>query len=602
MTAFGHFGRICAKSLMVVTFAASLASCQLAKNQLQYDRTAAADRQLFRDTLAPIPTVPSTQPAPDFQAVISTPDDLKLPTPLVTVSVNQTVSLRDLMYQLAQQADVDIEMDPQIHGSLIFTAKDRPFDQVVDRICDMAGLRYKFKDGVLRIELDRPYLQDYSVDFLNLDRKASTTLTTTSTSSSATLNNDSKPDTWKDFNDGLEQVLTASDTYSSLATMEDPVAQVVNPLPQPVAQTDPNAPPAPPPLPGSPQVAPIPAATAPQINITTPAASPVIPSPPATFSVSKQSGIVSVFASERQQKIVAKYIADFRKRVTTQVLIEAKVLQVDLTDEFATGVNWSDLNLTGLLKVSQSFPMPAFSPSASGGFGLTFKPGSDFQTAIQAISRFGTVRALSSPRVTVMNNQAAVVNMTKDNKYLDFDFTVTPATSTTAATFALDSSEKNSPEGVVMTVVPSANVDTGEITMAVRPTILRVTRFITDPTISLDLALNNIDPSTVDVPNNLIPQVDVQEIDSMLRMQSGQMMALGGLMQDTSTVEEQGVPVLGDVPYIGTLFRNHGDKAVKSELVIFIRASVVGSAGDTVDSADRKVYHTFGDDRHPGPM
>ncbi|MDE1151897.1 MAG: type II and III secretion system family protein [Micavibrio sp.] len=585
---------------MVVTFAAALASCQLAKNQLQYDRTAAGDRQMYRDVMAPVPTPAMPTATPDFQSVVSTPEDLKLPTPLVTVSVNQTVSLRDLMYQLAQQADVDIEMDPQIHGSLIFTAKDRPFDQVVDRICDMAGLRYNYKNNVLRVELDRPFMKTYNVEFLNFERKGSSSVTTTSTSSSSGVTNSTAPDGWKDLNDGIEQILTASDTYASLATMADPVAQVANPLPQPTVSADPNVPPPPPPLPGSPQLAPIPASQAPQLTITTPAGEPLVPSPPATFSISKQTGLISVFASQRQHKLVDRFIQEFRKRATTQVLIEAKVLQVDLTDEFATGVNWSTLNLTGLLKVTQSFPLPAFTPAASGNFGLTFEPGSDFSTAIQAISRFGTVRALSSPRVTVLNNQSAIVNVTKDNKYLDFDFTVTPATSTTAATFALDSNEKNSPEGIVLTVIPNANPDTGEIMMAVRPTVLRVTRFITDPTISLDLALNNIDPSTVSVPNNLIPQVDVQEIDSVLRIQSGQMMALGGLMQDSNTVQEEGVPVLGDVPYIGTLFRNHSDKAVKSELVIFLRASVVG--GDNVDQFEKKLYQTVGEDRHPGPL
>lgn len=568
----------------------------MAKNQLQYDRAAELDRQNYRDNMSPMPTPPSVAPKPDFQPVVSTPDDLKLPTPLVTVSVNQTVSLRDLMYQLAQQADVDLEMDPQIHGSLIFTAKDKPFDEVIKRISEMAGLRYTFDNGVLRVELDRPFLKNYSVDFMNLERSGGTTLSTTSTSSSSTVGNKSTPDLWKDLNEGIEQVLTASDTYVSLASLADPVAQVVPP-PAPPASTDPNAPP---PLPGSPQVAPTPAAVAPNLTISTPPGDPLVPSPPATFSISKQSGVISVFASQRQQKLVDTFIKEFRKRVSTQVLIEAKVLQVDLSDEYATGINWSDLNLTGLLRVSQNYPLPAFSQTASSSFGVTFEPGSDFNLAIQAISRFGTVRALSSPRVTVMNNEQAVVNVTKDHKYLDFDFTVTPASSTTSATFALDSTEKNAPEGVVLTVVPTANPDTGEITMAVRPTVLKVTRFITDPTISLDLALNNIDPSTVSVPDNLIPQVDVQEVDSMMRLQSGQMMALGGLMADGNTVTQQGVPVLADVPYFGNLFRSHIDSVQKSELVIFIRASVIN--GSNLDDGEKRAYKVFSEDRHPGPM
>jgi general secretion pathway protein D len=604
-------GRKAVHIVTIIGVSLLLSSCELFKNQLEYDRGAARDRQDYRDVLAPQPVPPedtSANDIPDLQPMVSTPEELRLPSPLVTVSVNQTVSLRDLMFELAHQADVDIELDPQIHGSIIFTAKERPFDQVVDRICEMSGLRYTYKDNVLRVELDRPYVKNYSVDFVNATRSSSSSIKTSlslseaagdTTSGSggggsdASVSTSASGDLWADLNAGIEQVLTASDTHVSLATMDDPVATPVSPLP--AQSADPSAPP---PLPGDASVAPLPAARSPTLNVSTPKGEPVIPNAPATFTISKQAGIVTVFASERQQKLVQKFLEDFRRRATTQILIEAKVLQVDLSDEFATGIDWSQMNLTGLSTWSAHLPIPELSPEASGTVTGVLRTGNDVNAAIQMISRFGTVRALSSPRVTVLNNQPAIVNVAQNNVYFEFDVQITEGTDSNPPRITVDSTQKGIPEGVLMTVIPTANPDTGDITMTLRPSVSKITGFIADPTVPLSLAFNGLDPSLA--PANQIPEVSVQEIDSTLRLRSGQVMVMGGLMRDGNQVEDQGVPVLADLPWIGKAFANHKDKVTKSELVIFLKAQVV--QGSNVDDMDKKVYKQFGMDRRPARM
>lgn len=602
------------RALMAVGLVAFLSSCQLAKNQyMEFDRAAELDQQDYRDAMAPAYLPPLEQEAniPDFQPVVSTPAELKLPSPLVTVSVNQTVSLRDLMFELAHQADVDIELDPQIRGSIIFTAREKPFDQVIERICDMSGLRYRYENEVLRVELDRPYVKTYMVDYIGSTRRTTGSISTEISLSSAagdttegggggsssSVTSSLDGDLWAELSDGLDQILTASDTYVSLATGADPVARPQNPLsqPQPYDPNDPQS--VPPPLPGDPRVAPLPAARSPTLNISTPSAEPLVPNAPATFAITRQSGIVTVFASDRQQKLVKRYLDDFRRRATTQILIEARVLQVELTDEFATGIDWGSLSLTGLTKWSGSFPMPSITPTPSSTFTGIIQ-GNDLQAAVQAISRFGTVRALSSPRVTVLNNQPAIVNVAQNNVYFDFDVQITQATVDLPAQITIDSEQKGIPEGVLMTVVPTANPDTGEILLTVRPSVSNITSFVPDPTIPLSLSFNGLDPS--DAPPNQIPQVSVQEIDSVLRMQSGQMMVMGGLMRDTSSVEIQGVPVLSEIPLIGKAFSSHQDAIAKTELVIFMRAMIVPNSN--VHEMDRKLYNTFSQDRRPARM
>lgn len=615
-----------AASLVVLTLFSS--SCDLAKNQMTFDRSAELDRQEYRDALAPQPLPMATEESfPDFAPLLSTPEELKLPSPLVTVSVNQTVSLRDLMFELADQASIDLELDPQIQGSVIFTAKERPFDEVVDRLCQMAGLRYKFVNHVLRVELDRPYIKTYSVDYINLVRSGESEMSaevsmgggsggeesggSTSGGSSAGVSSESEVDVWGDLSENIEQILAASDTYMTLATLADPVSSVVADMP-----VDPMAAGAPPSLPGMagaspmgaqavagvidpmtglPMASPLSPSTPPTLNVSSVVGEPLVPNPPATFSLNRQAGTLTLFATDRQQKEIEEYLVNLQKRLTTQIAIEARVLQVDLTDEYATGIDWDQMNLSGMIEVDPSFPSLGIATEATGGFTGVFSAGSSVRLVVEAISKFGTVRALSSPRVMVMNNQPALVNVANNNVYFSFTAETSEDADTNESTVSLEVEQRSVPEGVILTVVPSANSDTGEIMLAIRPTVSSIVDRIADPTVALIYASNDLDPA--DAPSNQIPVVGVQEMDSMIKLQSGQTVVMGGLMKDTNIVTEESIPVLGDIPYFGGMFRNHSDNIQKSELIIFLTARIV--TGGNADDMDRKLYKKFGYDRRP---
>lgn len=615
MSSFKVAGRAVGYVMMLGVSAVFLGSCDLAKNQLTYDRSAELDRQDYRDALAPVaPPAEEEAAIPDFEPIVATPEELRLPSPLVTVSVNNTVSLRDLMFELAEQAEVDLELDPQIRGSIIFTAKDRPFDEVVRRISEMAGLRYKFENHVLRVELDRPYLKNYNIDYINVVRTSSSQMKaeiqlgsssgsdgspTSSGGSTADINSQYDTDIWAEIEANIEQILTSSDTYVSLATMADPVATPVSVMP-PALPTDPNNPNSvPPPLPGSPQVSQMAPGVAPTLSVSSVAGEPLVPSAPATYSLSRQSGIISIFASERQHRAVQKFLDDFRKRTTSQVLIEAKVLQVDLSDEYSTGINWDEIKIGGDFRFDASFDAIPLVPAPSGGFtAILNTDGGDIAAVATAVSRFGTVRALSSPRVTVLNNQPALVNVAQNNVFFNFDVQTNEDSDTNNNRVNIDSEQRSTPEGVILTVVPNANPDTGEILLSVRPTISRITSNVEDPTIAFSLAALGLDPATA--PTNAIPEVAVQEMDSVLKLQSGQIAIMGGLMRDANNVQNVSLPVLGDLPYLGNLFKSHTDIVEKSELVVLIRARLI--TGDNIHDTDRKIYNKFSGDRRPARL
>lgn len=575
MTRWGHFFRSCYFLLVFALVTVSLGSCGMAKNQMDYDRANEATVQDYRDTLEPQPEPPAeVSSAPDFKPIVSMPADLSLPSPLVSISVNQSVSLSDLLFELASQADVDIEMDPKIRGSLIFTARERPFGEVIERICDMAGLRYTFKNNVLRVEEDAPYVKNYKVDYMNIARKAASSIKSdlsvsgggsnisAGTSSNANISNSFSSNLWKELDEGLKQILTASDTYTGLASSTV----------TPVATASATPATTPPPLPTA-------------AGAAAGKDSQALPAPPATYSISKETGIISVFATQRQHKMVNQFLDEFRRVSTMQVLIEAKVLEVALTDEFSSGIDWGSINVTGLSTLSATTSAPALSPPSLNFFRGNFDFGRGVKPVIQALSRFGTVRALSSPRVTVMNSQPAVVNVTNNSVYFDITTTTipcspSPCTPTTNKTAAI----KSAPEGVLMNVLPTANPDTGEILLAVRPTVSKITKQIADP-------IN---------AGNTIPQLSVQEIDSVVKIQSGQTLVMGGLMKDGNVISQEGIPVLDGLPVLGALFRNHGDRIEKNELVILLRATVV--PGSNITDADRKLFKNFSMDRRPSRL
>jgi general secretion pathway protein D len=209
------------------------------------------------------------------------------------------------------------------------------------------------------------------------------------------------------------------------------------------------------------------------------------------------------------------------------------------------------------------------------------------------VEAFGTVRALSSPRLAVMQNQTAVLKVAKEQVF--FELQVEPGTQTgdgVATAPAFTSTVNTVTVGLVMTVLASINRDTDEITLTLRPTITSVASFVNDPAVDIEAA--RAGAAGVTSP---VPEVTVQEIDTVISLQSGSVVVIGGLMQDRSTVDETGIPGLSDLPWIGSAFKSKSRNTEKSELVIFLRATIIRN--DPIDPYDIDLYQLFGGDRRP---
>ena len=603
-----------------------LSGCDLAPNMQKPDREAGMEMQDFRDGLSSrLPDVNDKSGASDMSSipalqpyVASTSQSLKS-MPLVSISINQSVPLKDALFELAHQAEYDLELDPRIRGAIIFTARNRPFDQVIEHISDIAGLRYAFSDRILRVELDTPYNKIYKIDYLSYIRTNASSVRNdiavvsgdgADTGSSFEAKGESSADFWGELEVGLAQLLQA-ENQGQLRTSSDPRISVADTNPSnpnvettlPAGQSGGNVTVQPPDA-----VLNVTSLPVEDTSMSGASGDGPLQTAPASFSLNKQAGLINVYATERAHGEVDAYLKALRRSVTAQVLIEAKILEVTLDDEYATGIDWRVLdfpsgewavnylsNGAGALDAingSLSSALPSTSTIQQGSNFVVGYGGSDVQSVIRAVSGFGTVRALASPRLTVLNNQSAVLNVATNQVFFEIDIDVTTNEGDTSTD--IDSEIRNVPEGILVNVQPSIDLENQTVSLAVRPTITRITDQVQDPAIQFITASAGITGV-----QSLVPELNVQEIDSVIKVRSGQPIVMGGLLEDRTTTAQEGIPVLGEMPMVGGLFRQHNDIVQKTEIVIFLKASILESPGSTVDDTDRDIYRMFSSDRRP---
>lgn len=309
--------------------------------------------------------------------------------------------------------------------------------------------------------------------------------------------------------------------------------------------------------------------------------------------VNPQTNMVIVRASPAELRVVENFLGVTAQTVGRQVVLEAKIIEVELNDHYQTGVNWQALmnsgasnitigqtgggsafggtGLTGIAGTSLGQLAPGgtgFTPgagTAASAFGGVFTlaiEGGNFNAFVEALRGQGQVQVLSSPRVSTINNQKAVIKVGADEFFVTG---ISVAAGTTgAAQTAYDYSAFFS--GIALDVTPQIS-RTGVITLHIHPTISEVT------------SQNKPTPSGIQVP---FARSVVQESDNVVRARSGQVIVIAGLMKEVATQDNSSIPVLGKIPLAGALFRHKRVVRVKKELIILLRVTVVGN-GDWAD-------------------
>jgi len=450
--------------------------------------------------------------------------------PMQTFTVVATdLPANELLFALARDARLNLDIDPAIDGRVSINAIDQTLPQILKRVSRQVQLHYYLDGPNLVIEQDRPFVRQYQIDYLNMSRTTTSTVGIetalgggegddggSSGDSSTTVSNESNNEFWASLEANI----------GSLASSGEFQGTVIS---------------------------------------------------------NRESGTISVMATAAAHENIQRFIDSVMGSARRQVLIEATVVEVTLNDEFQAGVDWSRVAVGDgwtvgqeLLGTTTTLPGLPAGPVVEASY---FNANSDrtITGAIRALDEFGDVSVMSSPKIMALNNQTSVLKVADNTVYFEIDATTDTDEGVTTRTF--NTTIKTVPVGFVMNVTPFVTAD-DEVILNIRPTITRILRFVNDPNPTLALA-------GVTSP---VPEIQVREMESVLRVSSGNTAVIGGLMQDSVSKNDAGLPGLHDAKGIGVLFGTKTREFDKTELVIFLRPRILDDANIETNLSDFKKF------------
>ncbi len=584
-------------------------------------------------------------PKPVQQAALLPPPKPALKAETYSVVVNN-VPAQELLFALARDARVNVDVHPGIEGNITLNALNQTLPQLLTRIAKQVDMRYELDGPNLVVMPDSPFLRNYKINYVNIARNTSsnvsiaTQIATTGSgavgggaagsgnnNSTTQVSNTSNNRFWETLVQNIKDMLRETDKIlpegSSETTTEQAESQTTTGtgVPAPVINRRSTAAPS---LATSPNPAALTNAGSTTVKRTTFREA-------ASVIVNAEAGLIAVRATGRQHDKIQEFLDQVLTSAKRQVLIEATVVEVQLNDQYQSGIDWKRIALgtgfsfrqnmagTNLANVANPLPDPtrqalissimgdtnltaamqsnlieqiapgfaatggkipladtAF-PSTGKGMTIGYSNAGSIAGAIQLLSTFGNVKVLSSPKISALNNQTALLKVVDNRVYFTITAQTTSNQTSTQTTYT--SNLNTVPVGFVMSVTPQID-ENDTITLNVRPTISRILRYVPDP--NPDLARAGV--------VSTIPEIQVREMESILKVDSGQTAIMGGLMEDVVSKSTDGIPGLSRLPGIGDIFSHRDDKTTKTELVIFLRPAVVKDA--SLDG-DYKAYRSY---------
>ena len=513
--------------------------------------------------IPPPPAAGSIPPPVHIAPVLPTPQAAARPE-TYSVVVNN-VRVQELLFALARDARLNVDINNDITGTVTLNAIDQTLPQLLTRISRQVDLRWEIDGQNLVVMRDTPFLRVYRIDYVNLvrDTRAVSNVSTqvsgasqpggTSASqnnSTAVINSVSANKFWDTLVGNIKEILQETDKVLPGGGAQPQLAAPSTAAP---AQTTPGG-----------VAVPVP-----------------VPAPVATFReaasviANPETGILNIRATSRQHEKVQEFLDQVMTNAKRQVLIEATVAEVQLNNEYQRGIDWQRLRTN-----ATQTGVPAFN---TGNSGVEFGQSSagtpagintnsfvfggaitslNFNFALKLLESFGDVRVLSSPKISVLNNQTAVLKVVDNLVYFTVQAQTTANQTNTLTTFT--TTLNSVPVGFIMSLVPQIS-DADSVVLNMRPTISRKIGDVADPNPSLKQA----------GVTSLIPVIQTREMESVLRVQSGQVAVLGGLMQDARSSVEDTIPGVNQIPGLGQLLEQRKDLNQKTELVIFLRPVVI---------------------------
>lgn len=550
----------------VLSLSLILTGCQhYARSPLGKEPTR-ADFQMMTtpaEILEPAPSKPLQAMPPPLPAVYKTPLSLHL---------SSDVCIGAALEQVAAFLGIDIQIDENLRSkTLSISATQKPFVDILENLCSLAKLRYRMSGNILFIEPDTCFTRSYNVQFLNLVRSSENRISSgTDIFSHSVSGYGCAPD--GTVAEGVHRTTgeNGSNTSVSMTSQNDFWKEV-------------------------------------EVNLSSLLNNANGPSP---FSIHRQAGLISVSGTSEQHFRVKEYLEALRKAVSSQILIEAKVVEVDLHDNFKNGIDWGILSQEHASQKDDFFGGRNFTQSleekgnsslsglnvASGFIQYTTQFSGGLTAIFKTLQHFGSTRTLSSPRLTVLNNQSAVLKVARNHVYFKLNYSKHFYTKSDHEDISVGSDIQTVPIGLVMSVQPAIDPVNKSVILFLRPTISRMVTSVEDPSVAIASRSYSKDKNTT-VPTSQIPVIEVKEVDSVLRLKDNEVAILGGLMETHSTHERYKNPLLGDVPVVKEAFSSLKRDDKVTEVVILIRVKILDSVAP--DPADKRLVHLYTNDPRP---
>ena len=500
-------------------------------------------------------------------------------TETYSVVVNN-VKVHDLLFALARDARLNVDIHPGINGYVTLNAIDQTLPQLLNRISKQVDMRFEIDGPNLAVMPDTPFLRNYPIDYVNMSRDTTgsvhvtsqlagvTASGTASTASGSNNNSTTKVDNkaqnrfWETLVQNVKDILRETDKIlpegSSETVVEQAGAQSTTGTGAQQASTPARSTQGSPSLAASPNPATMQTAGTTVVKRTTfREAASVIAHP--------ETGIITVRATSRQHEKIQEFLDKVQSSARRQVMIEATVVEVLLSNQYQQGIDWTRIASGagwGLTLAGSAINAASTVGGNTGGLTTLTYNSDSVTSAIRLLDTFGTTKVLSSPKISVLNNQTAILKVVDNSVYFTIKADTSQNQTTTVTTYTTTLNQV--PVGFVMNVTPQISAE-GQILLNVRPNISRIVGTVDDPNPALKIA-------GVTSP---VPVIRTREMESVLRVQNGSIAVMGGLMEDTVQNKDSAVPGIGQIPILGELFTQRNDIAVKSELVIFIRPTVI---------------------------
>lgn len=479
--------------------------------------------------------------------------------------------VRETLLGLAKSAKVNIDIHPNVDGNITLNAIQETMPSILDRICEQLDIRWSKKNNHILVELDTPYLKNYMVDYINMGRdleaKVSTntqivtqsqitnnvnnTINNSSNNSNIVNDNNNISSTlvknkannnfWKSLEKNIKDILQETDKILPEGSSETEIKienNINNNINNNYKLNNKNA------------------TNSIDKNNNYSLIKHSTFKEAASVIINQETGIISVRATHKQHQKINDFIQQVFNSAKRQVLIEATIIEVILNDNYQQGIDWKKITGFGAF----SFIGNSLN---NNNINLSYINDNDKTILVNLLETFGETKVLSSPHLAVLNNQTAMLKVVENYVYFNVKAD-TISTANVGTTTTYTSTPQTVSVGVVMSVTPQISKD-NIVMLNVRPTITQIAYTVADP--NPDLQKNGI--------QNLLPVIDTREIESVLRIKSGQTAILGGLMKDEVNLKRSAVPILGNIPLLGEVFNNFNHSKKKSELIILLRPLVI---------------------------